>query len=117
MASPHVAGAAALVWAQYPLRSYDEVKRLLMFTSDPVFALDGITVSGGRLNIHNALSCVPGSASMRTQSPRQGFSAGLGQVLTVSVILQDCGIVISGATVTATPDNTDPAFALHDDGR
>ena len=116
MASPHVAGAAALVWAKYPLRTYDEVKRLLMFSSDPVFALDGITVSGGRLNVNNALTCTTGNASMRTQSPQQGFSAGLGQVLTVSVILQDCGIVISGATVIATPNNTDPAFTLHDDG-
>lgn len=116
MATPHVAGAAALVWAKDPARTYDEVKRLLMFTSDPAFALEGITVSGGRLNVHNALSCTTGNASMRTQSPRQGFSASLGQVLTVSVILQDCGIVISGATVIATPNNADPAFALHDDG-
>jgi hypothetical protein len=53
MATPHVAGACALVWAEHPTKSYLEVKELLMEMVDPT--LPGWCVSGGRLNIHWAL--------------------------------------------------------------
>jgi subtilisin family serine protease len=55
MASPHVAGAAALVWSQNPTWTAQQVKNRLLDTTDPIPALNGLTVSGGRLNINNAL--------------------------------------------------------------
>jgi subtilisin family serine protease len=59
MASPHVAGAAALVWSQNPTWTAQEVKDRLLETTDPIPALSGKTVSGGRLNINNALGGPP----------------------------------------------------------
>ena len=56
MAAPHVAGAAAMLMAASPGISISEVKDILLSTSDPITALDGITVSGGRLNLANALA-------------------------------------------------------------
>jgi subtilisin family serine protease len=55
MATPHVSGVAALVWAEYPDLTAAEVKEILLETTDPIPALEGLTVSGGRLNAYNAL--------------------------------------------------------------
>lgn len=58
MASPHVAGAAALVWSYQPDLTAAEVKSALLDNVDPVSAFDGLTVTGGRLNINNAIIAV-----------------------------------------------------------
>ncbi|MBF2025303.1 MAG: S8 family serine peptidase [Oscillatoriales cyanobacterium C42_A2020_001] len=55
MAAPHVAGAAALLLAQNPFLTAAELRNILMTTADPVPDLAGKTVSGGRLNVYNAL--------------------------------------------------------------
>ncbi len=55
MACPHVAGAAALVWAAHPNWDYKKVKQVLMDTTDKLPALSGKTITGGRLNVLNAL--------------------------------------------------------------
>ncbi|MFM6671066.1 MAG: S8 family serine peptidase, partial [Dolichospermum sp.] len=58
MASPHVAGAAALLWSQNPTWTAQQVKDTLMNTGDTLasLALAGKTVSGKRLNVFNALA-------------------------------------------------------------
>ncbi|MFM5946430.1 MAG: S8 family serine peptidase, partial [Dolichospermum sp.] len=55
MASPHVAGGAALLWSQNPTWTAQQVKNTLMNTGDPLASLAGKTVSGKRLNVFNAL--------------------------------------------------------------
>ncbi|NCR06841.1 MAG: S8 family serine peptidase, partial [Microcystis aeruginosa LG13-03] len=55
MASPHVTGAAALLWSQNPTWTAQQVKNTLMNTGDSIAALAGKTVSGKRLNVFNAL--------------------------------------------------------------
>ena len=55
MATPHVSGAAALVKAAYPNATAAEIKARLVNTVDAVPALDGKTISGGRLNVAAAL--------------------------------------------------------------
>tara|TARA_R110000751_G_scaffold192931_2_gene298485 strand:+ start:177 stop:2735 length:2559 start_codon:yes stop_codon:yes gene_type:complete len=55
MATPHVAGAAALVLSVNPELSTVELKELLMNSGDANPATEGKTVSGKRLNIYNAL--------------------------------------------------------------
>ena len=65
MATPHTAGLAALIWAHYPDATVAQVKSRIMNTVDPVAALDGRTVTGGRINAFNALendSIPPGEA-------------------------------------------------------
>jgi subtilisin family serine protease len=56
MASPHVAGATALLMAFDPTASLAEVKDALIVGTDPLPALDGITVAGGRLNLSASLT-------------------------------------------------------------
>jgi subtilisin family serine protease len=56
MASPHVAGVAALIWSLHPTFSFDDVKAIILSSVDPVASMSGITVSGGRLNAYNAVT-------------------------------------------------------------
>lgn len=56
MASPHVAGAAAMLAAYNPGATVAEIKAALLDGSDPVASMAGITVSGGRLNLLGALN-------------------------------------------------------------
>jgi subtilisin family serine protease len=55
MASPHVAGAAALLLIQTPTLTPAQVKAQLINTVDPVPAWTRKCVSGGRLNVAKAL--------------------------------------------------------------
>ncbi len=55
MASPHVAGTAALLWARHPTASLGEVRQALLSGVDRRPSLVGRTVTGGRLNARRAL--------------------------------------------------------------
>jgi hypothetical protein len=54
-ATPHVSGACALMWSVRPSLSHLEVKQIILDTVDELEALDGLCVTGGRLNIYNAI--------------------------------------------------------------
>jgi subtilisin family serine protease len=56
MATPHVAGVAALIAAQFPGISASDIKCKILQNVDPIPALAGITVTGGRLNAAKALA-------------------------------------------------------------
>jgi len=55
MATPVVAGVAALILAENPRLSVDELKKKLLASTDPIVALKGKTVTGGRINAAKAL--------------------------------------------------------------
>lgn len=55
MATPHVAGAAALLAAHNPNLSVASLKATLMNTIDPIAAWSGLIKTGGRLNVDRAL--------------------------------------------------------------
>lgn len=55
MASPHVAGVAALIADKFPEASNQEIKDRIMYGSDPLDEMRTLSVSGGRLNAHSAL--------------------------------------------------------------
>ncbi|MHC4325313.1 MAG: S8 family peptidase, partial [Planctomycetota bacterium] len=57
--APHVSGACALLWSQYPAFRYEIVKGLLMKTVDPVLTSPRRCLSGGRVNTQSALSLIP----------------------------------------------------------
>jgi subtilisin family serine protease len=55
MATPHVAGAAALVWSEKPTLTAEQVKNYILGTVDLLPSLDGKVLTGGRLNLNQAL--------------------------------------------------------------
>ncbi|HZJ28958.1 MAG TPA: S8 family serine peptidase [Solirubrobacterales bacterium] len=58
MASPFVAGAAALLLSEYPNSSVKEVREALLETTTDRNALQGKTVTGGTLNVAAALDAL-----------------------------------------------------------
>lgn len=55
MATPYVAGVAALIKSVQPAFGYVALKEILMNTSDPLSTLAGRSVSGGRVNAYRAV--------------------------------------------------------------
>lgn len=56
MATPHVAGLAALIWGAKPDLSYTQVRSLVMDKGETLASMSGVTVSGRRINAYNSLA-------------------------------------------------------------
>jgi len=56
MATPVVSGVAALILSEHPRMSVDDLKKKLLASTDPIVALKGKTVTGGRINAAKALA-------------------------------------------------------------
>ncbi|HEX5223214.1 MAG TPA: S8 family peptidase [Verrucomicrobiae bacterium] len=59
MAAPMVAGACALVWAQFPSDNYSQIINRILDNVDPLPELAGKCLTGGRLNLNKALTSAP----------------------------------------------------------
>ncbi|HEX2232432.1 MAG TPA: S8 family peptidase, partial [Thermoleophilaceae bacterium] len=55
MATPHVAGAAALLWSALPSATVADVRNILLDTVEPERSLLDVTATGGRLNTAGAV--------------------------------------------------------------
>jgi subtilisin family serine protease len=55
MATPHVAGAAALYWSLHPEKDWRDVKAAILSTVKPSSVLMGKVVSGGQLDVQNLM--------------------------------------------------------------
>lgn len=107
MATPHVAGAAALVRAAFPGASPAGTKALLLGTADPLPSLAGATASGARLNIGSAVACSD-EPEVWVDSPAEGFEADVGESVPVTVVASRCAApdavtvsaVVGGSSVT-----------------
>ncbi len=70
MATPQVSGAAALLFSALPGVSASEVRARLENTVDELPSLDGMTASGGRINLSKAFESYPGRPTLT--SPKAG---------------------------------------------
>lgn len=80
MATPHVAGAAALVKARFPQLTYSQIKTRLLANTDRPAALEG-KVRMGRLNVNAALvedTTPPGAPTGLTATHRSSDALLLG---------------------------------------
>jgi subtilisin family serine protease len=118
MATPHVAGTAALLKARFPTATAYGLKALLMRTVDPKASLSGITVTGGRLNAASAVSCSSAPKAVLL-SPLSGFSVNVGQPLAIRVLGANCASPAGLANVSVTVNGTPVALsaASPDNGR
>ncbi len=78
MASPHVAGLAALVWGYQPTLTVAAVKDAIINTGDSLGSLSGKTVTGKRINAYNALQAVTPVIIQPTPEPSSGGGGGGG---------------------------------------
>lgn len=108
MASPHVAGAAALLSSHNPALSASSLKATLMNSADQLAAWDGVVKSGARLNVANALASQ--TQCDITLDPTSQFSFPEGGNFQISVSADDnCDYAISKAAgadlLTITSDD------------
>ncbi len=82
MATPHVAGAVALVHSAYPNWDYAQLRDAILDNVDPIASVATKTITGGRLNVANVLGTF------------------------LSVSLSDPAISENGGTTTATVSRT-----------
>ena len=78
MATPHVAGVAALLLAHQPWLGVADAKDLLLRSVDPIESWNGLVATAGRLNAYQALATVPAptnnAPSVTLTSPTSGAS-------------------------------------------
>jgi subtilisin family serine protease len=100
MATPHVAGVAALAFAAAPSATMTQVRNAILQGAKPVSSLTGKVATGGMLNAYNTLQ------RLGVQAP-QGPSIGGVSIspnpaaLGATVSLVASGITVSGGTVSA----------------
>jgi subtilisin family serine protease len=99
MAAPHVSGAAALVWAVMPTARAVDVKQAILETVDPVAAMAGKTVTGGRLNLGAAAArALAGPPPRDTTKPSNPTLASPTHVSSVWSRDRTVGVTFTGAS-------------------
>jgi subtilisin family serine protease len=117
MAAAHVSGLAALILAANPAYTWDQVNLNILCTVDPLANLDGLILTGGRINANSALTCTPDQLHLYLLEPRPGFSVPKDQPAVVKVLAGTCEGPAAGTVVTVGFDTgVDPSMVLHDDG-
>ena len=111
MAAPQVSGTAALIWAQSPTLTYQQVINLILNNSDPVPAFAGKTVTGGRLNLAQALAATvllgdPTPPIISMSRPQLG-STVKGRTVTVQATASD-NVGVAGVQFTLDGKNLGP---------
>jgi len=98
MATPHVAGAFAMMYAVSPLASAPFLKQVVLSSGQPLDALDGITVSGKRLDVAAAIEALSAPPAPTTTPPAQP--------LTPTETFGSSDFDLSDTVLTFTPQGT-----------
>lgn len=98
MAAPMVAGACALVWAQFPSDSYSQIINRILNNVDPLPELAGKCRTGGRLNLNKALTAVPPTPSATVTVVASDNTAIIGTTDTASFTFTRAGDISSDLT-------------------
>jgi len=103
MSSPHVAGIAALIFAQHPNFSFRRVKNLILDTAKPLGTLEDKVVSGGIANAYAALICDDSSFKVYFDPVSKVKYLANNRVHRLSLRLSSCGVPLIGKNVLVTP--------------
>jgi serine protease len=90
MATPHVAGLAALIKAANPARTAAQIKNLILTGGDVVPGTDAEVMSGRRINAFGSLTCVNRVLSNRFAPSGTSLSTGTGNTVPLGVLSINC---------------------------
>jgi subtilisin family serine protease len=118
MASPHVAGVAALLSAHDANLAWQQVKGRMLDTAVSAPSLQGRTVTGGYVNAFDALNCsvVSGETKLYFEPNSVSEYIRTGGVLDFDVGLSNCGEAVLSETVTLSFDSGEASLSLLDNG-
>jgi subtilisin family serine protease len=100
MATPHVAGAAALLFSLNGSLTVPGVKDVLMNNVDPVPQWTGLSVSGGRLNLYASAIAGFGNSppAVQVTSPAAGASFASGSSILIQANATDSDGIVNQVT-------------------
>ena len=110
MATPHVAGLAALIKSQDMTRDWKMIRNLILSGGDNNKSLNGITITGKRINAFGSLACENSPVFSALLYP-SSFLAGVPADL--SALSINCASPAGPVTVTSSAGES---IELHDDG-
>ena len=110
MATPHVAGLAALVKANRPAADWRQVKNLILSGGDTVDGLVGKTLTGKRINAYTSVTCVDSRVFSAVQYPA---APTVGVPTTLSALSINCSEPLGPVTVALSGGEV---ILLKDDG-
>ncbi len=113
MATPHVTGTAALLKAQNPSLDWRAIKNLLLSSAEPIAALSGKTITGGRLNVYAAMLCSNDSL-FSPLLPYGNTTVVIGSIVTFAALNINCAQPAGDVTVNI--DGGAETVILRDDG-
>ena len=109
MATPQVAGAAALLWAAKPNASTSDVRSALFRGVDNKPAFAGKVATGGRVNVMSSLTLLTGAqVGAPTPVPPTPVASSVPSALPTSAITPTPVATPTPAIPTPTPSNGDP---------
>jgi thermitase len=111
MASPHVAGLAALLQTSNPDLDWRAIKNRILAGADPVAGATGKTVTGARINAEGSLACADRTVFSALKAPAQ-LQAGV--PATVAALSINCGSPVGPVTASISTGET---VILTDDGQ
>jgi len=101
MATPHVAGVAALVLAKYPSISVTDFRNRIINNTRPVASLNGRVATGGAVSANRALGASTGGGMSVNVSTRPSPLRTSQQGAILATVTKS-GAALTGATVTGT---------------
>ncbi len=100
MATPHVAGVAALVRSLHPAASMIELKNRLLVAARPLASLQGRILTGGMVDANAALT-VAADGVLELRASAQSAQLNAGSNAAIYIMVSDL-LPVTGATVTGT---------------
>ncbi len=110
MATPHVTGLAALIKSQDMTRNWISIRNLVLAGGDDIQSMNGITITGKRINALGSLTCVnsPVFSALEYEFP---FTVGIRTIL--SALSINCSSPVGPVRVTTSSGES---MELYDDG-
>jgi subtilisin family serine protease len=87
MASPVVAGVAALAWSIVPDKDYNAIRDAVMHSGDTIPALEGKTTTGRAVNVFKALKAANDAPTIKLEPTT--LTAGRGETVSISIDASD----------------------------
>jgi thermitase len=111
MATPHVAGLAALIKAARPAADWRAIRNLILSGGDPLAVLSSKTVTGNRINAFSSITCLDSRvfSAIRFPQPVQA-----GTPVTLSALSINCEAPLGPVTVALSRGEV---YELKDDGK